>query len=153
MGVRRSAACLVVGRARRAGAGAAVRFNRPQHRLQLPLAAELHRGPAPGDDALARLRQTAANAAAATAATVADLKAGSQLRDSKGAPVGTIVSASAQSVVIDTGQTKIGVPLSFLAKDDKGPTLTITADQFNEAVAKAHARSEAAKAAQDQKPH
>jgi hypothetical protein len=102
----------------------------------------------------------AANAAASTAATVADLKAGAQLRDSKGAPVGTIVSASAQSVVIDTGQTKIGVPLSFLSKDDKGPTLTITADQFNQAVAKAHARSEAARAAQpqaqaaqDQKPH
>ena len=101
-----------------------------------------------------------AAAAPAAAATVADLKAGAQLRDSKGAPVGTIVSASAQSVVIDTGQTKIGVPLSFLAKDDKGPTLTITADQFNEAVAKAHARAEAAKAAQpqaqaaqDQKPH
>ena len=101
-----------------------------------------------------------AAAAPAAAATVADLKAGAQLRDSKGAPVGTIVSASEQSVVIDTGQTKIGVPLSFLSKDDKGPMLTITADQFNQAVAKAHARSEAAKAAQpqaqaaqDQKPH
>jgi hypothetical protein len=101
----------------------------------------------------------AANAAAATA-TAADLKAGAQLRDSKGAPVGTIVSASEQTVVIDTGQTKIGVPPSFFSKDDKGPMLTITADQFNQAVAKAHARSEAAKAAQpqaqaaqDQKPH
>ena len=101
-----------------------------------------------------------AAAAPAAAATVADLKAGAQLRDSKGAPVGTIVSASEQSVVIDTGQTKIGVPLSLFSKDDKGPTLTITADQFNQAVAKAHARSEAAKAAQaatqpaqEQKPH
>ena len=70
------------------------------------------------------------------------------------------MSASEQSVVIDTGQTKIGVPLSLFSKDDKGPTLTITADQFNQAVAKAHARAEAAKAAapqaqpaQDQKAH
>jgi hypothetical protein len=103
--------------------------------------------------------QTAPQAAAAPA-TAADLKAGAALRDSKGAPVGTIASADGQQVVIDTGQTKIGVPLSLFSKDDKGPTLTITADQFNQAVAKAHARSEAAKAAQaqaqpaqDQKPH
>ena len=98
--------------------------------------------------------------AVAPAATVADLKAGASLRDSKGAPVGTIVSASEQAVVIDTGQTKIGVPLTMFRKDDKGLLLAITAKQFNEAVAKAHARAEAAKAAQpqaqaaqDQKPH
>jgi len=104
--------------------------------------------------------QTPPKPAVAAPATAADLKAGAQLRDSKGAPVGTIASADGQQVVIDTGQTKIGVPLSLLSKDDKGPTLTITADQFNQAVAKAHARSEAAKAAQaqaqpspDQKPH
>jgi hypothetical protein len=101
-----------------------------------------------------------ATSAASAPATVADIKPGAPLRDSKGAPVGTIVSASEQAVVIDTGQTKIGVPLSLFSKDDKGPMLTVTADQFNQAVAKAHARAEAAKPAQpqaqpaqDQKPH
>jgi hypothetical protein len=110
--------------------------------------------------AIAEVSPAATPTTKAATATAADIKPGASLRDSKGAPVGTIVSASEQAVVIDTGQTKIGVPLSFLSKDDKGPTLTITAEQFNEAVAKAHARAEAAKdakpqaqAAQDQKPH
>jgi autotransporter adhesin len=110
--------------------------------------------------AIAEVAPAAAPTTTAATANVAGLKAGAPLRDSKGAPVGTIVSASEQAVVIDTGQTKIGVPLSFFSKDDKGPMLTVTADQFNEAVAKAHARAEAAKAAQpqaqaaqDQKPH
>jgi hypothetical protein len=93
--------------------------------------------------------------AAAAPATAADVKAGASLRDMDGAPVGTIVSSTDQAVVVDTGQTKIGVPLTFFRKDDKGLLLSITAKQFGDAMAKAHARSQAQAQAQQpaQVPH
>jgi len=95
----------------------------------------------------------AAQAPATSApAAAADIKAGAQVRDSKGVQVAKIVEMQGANVVLDTGQTKIGVPLNLLAKDSQGLMLTITADQFNGAIAKAHARSEAAKAAQQQAP-
>jgi hypothetical protein len=89
---------------------------------------------------------------AAVPATAADIKAGAQVRDSKGVPVAKIVEMQGANVVLDTGQTKIGVPMNLLAKDSQGVMLTITADQFNGAIAKAHARAEAAKAAQQAAP-
>ncbi|MEP7130554.1 MAG: hypothetical protein ABI770_05440 [Sphingomicrobium sp.] len=84
----------------------------------------------------------------AVPATAADIKAGAALRDVKGVPVGTIDSVTDQQVVVQTGQTKIGVPLVAFGKDDKGLLLSITAQQFNDAVAKAHAQSHAAPQAQ-----
>lgn len=89
---------------------------------------------------------------AAAPATAADVKAGAPLRDMDGAPVGTIVSSTDQAVVVDTGQTKIGVPLTMFRKDDKGLLLSITAKQFSDAVAKAHARAQAQQQAQAQQP-
>ncbi len=83
-------------------------------------------------------------------ATAADLKAGAPLRDSQGAPVGTIASVDGEHIVVDTGKDKIGVPLNIFGKDDKGLVLAITADQFNQAIAKAHARAQAAAPAQTQ---
>ena len=76
---------------------------------------------------------------AAVAATVADIKAGAALRDSKGVAIGTIVSVDATQAVVDTGQTKIGVPLIAFGKDDQGLLLGMTADKFAELVAKAQA--------------
>jgi len=76
---------------------------------------------------------------AAVAATVADIKAGAALRDSKGVAIGTIVSVDADQAVVDTGQTKIGVPLIAFGKDDQGLLLGMTADKFAELVAKAQA--------------
>jgi hypothetical protein len=83
-------------------------------------------------------------------ATAADIKAGAQVRDIKGVPVGTIatlasneVVADATQAVIDTGQTKIGVPLSAFGKDDKGLLLSITAEKFNQLVAQVHAKAPA----------
>ena len=80
----------------------------------------------------------------AVPATAADIKAGAQVRDVKGALVGTIAALAANEVaadpnqaVIDTGQTKIGVPLSAFGKDDKGLMLSITAEKFNQLVAQA----------------
>jgi hypothetical protein len=88
----------------------------------------------------------------AVPATAADIKAGSALRDAKGVPIGTIVSADANQAVVDTGQTKIGVPLNAFGKDDQGLLLSMTADQFNQAIAKAHAKSHAADS-QEQASH
>lgn len=79
-------------------------------------------------------------------ATAADIVAGARLRDIKGVPIGTIVSADASQAIVDTGQTKIGVPLIGFGKDDQGLVLNMTADRFNQLVAQAHARSAAASA-------
>lgn len=76
---------------------------------------------------------------AASPATTADIKAGSQLRDSAGVRIGTVDSVDAEGVVVNTGQTKIKVPLIAFGKDDQGLLLGITAARFNELVSKAHA--------------
>jgi hypothetical protein len=78
----------------------------------------------------------------AVAATAADIKAGAALRDIKGVALGTIVSIDGEQAVVDTGQTKIGVPLIAFGKDDKGLLLGMTADKFNQLVAAAHAKSQ-----------
>ena len=74
---------------------------------------------------------------APVAATAADIKAGASLRDIKGTPIGTIVSVDASQAVVDTGKTKIGVPLIAFGKDDQGLLLGMTSDKFNELIAKA----------------
>jgi len=81
--------------------------------------------------------------ASAVPATAADIKAGASLRDVKGVKIGTIASTDGQQVVVDTGATKIGVPLVAFGKDDQGLLLSITADKFNQLVAAAHAKAQA----------
>ena len=83
--------------------------------------------------------KTQTHHSAAVAATAADIKAGAALRDSKGVQIGTIASVDASQAVVDTGQTKIGVPLIAFGKDDQGLLLGMTADKFAELVAKAQA--------------
>lgn len=78
----------------------------------------------------------------AVPATAADIKAGASLRDIKGVPIGTVASVDANQAVVDTGQTKIGVPLVAFGKDDKGLLLGMTADKFNQLVAQAHSKSQ-----------
>jgi hypothetical protein len=78
----------------------------------------------------------------AVPATAADIKAGASLRDIKGVPIGSIASVDANQAVVDTGKTKIGVPLVAFGKDDKGLLLGMTADKFNQLVAQAHAKSQ-----------
>lgn len=75
---------------------------------------------------------------AASPATVADVKPGSLLRDSNGVQLGSIDSVDAEGAVVNTGQTKIRVPVSAFGKDDQGLLLGITAAKFNELVAQAH---------------
>lgn len=79
----------------------------------------------------------------AVKASPEDIKAGATLRDLKGVQIGTIVSADANQAIVDTGQTKIGVPLLGFGKDDRGLVLNMTADQFKQAIANAHAKSQA----------
>lgn len=110
--------------------------------LALPFAGAAVAQGAPAD-------QPKAAAATGASVTAADVKAGAALRGSEGTALGTLVSSTDQQAVVDTGQTKIGVPLTLFKKDDKGLLLSITAKQFNDAVAKAHAR---AQAAQQQQP-
>lgn len=81
---------------------------------------------------------------APVAAAPSDIKAGASLRDIKGARIGTIVSVDSSQAIVDTGQTKIGVPLIAFGKDDQGLLLGMTADKFAQLVAQAHAKSEQA---------
>jgi hypothetical protein len=85
----------------------------------------------------------------AVPATASDIVAGAKIRDVKGVSVGVVATLTANEVadpdqvVIDTGQTKIGVPLSALGKDDKGLLLSITAGNFHQLVAQANTQTSA----------
>ena len=79
----------------------------------------------------------------AVPATAADIKAGLAVRDVTGATIGRIVSLDGDQAVVDTGLTKIGVPLIAFGKDNKGLLLGMTAEKFNQLVAAAHAKSAA----------
>jgi len=57
--------------------------------------------------------------------------------------IGTIVSLDGEQAIVDTGQTKIGVPVIAFGKDNQGLLLGMTADKFNQLVAAAHAKSQA----------
>ena len=76
---------------------------------------------------------------AAVAATAADIKPGSALRDVQGVHIGTVGAVDPDGVVVDTGTTKIKVPASAFGKDSAGLLLSVTAAKFNELIAKAHA--------------
>lgn len=86
-----------------------------------------------------KVEQRASKHQSAVAATASDITAGAALRDSKGVSIGTIASLDADGVVVDTGQTKIKVPLMAFGKDDQGLLLGITAAKFAELVSKAQA--------------
>lgn len=92
-----------------------------------------------GDPSNAKTEERSSKRSAAVPATAGDLKAGLALRDVKGVAIGTIASVESDGAVVDTGQTKIKVPLVAFGKDDKGLLLGITATRFNELVANAKA--------------
>jgi hypothetical protein len=71
----------------------------------------------------------------AVAAKTEDLKAGSPLRDKEGIPIGTISSVDAEGVIVDTGTTKIRVPVEAFGKDGAGLLLGISKAQFAELIA------------------
>jgi hypothetical protein len=71
----------------------------------------------------------------AVAAKAGDLKAGSSIRDKDGLPVGSVASVDAEGVIVDTGTTKIRVPVEAFGKDDAGLLLGISKAQFAELIA------------------
>jgi preprotein translocase subunit YajC len=78
-------------------------------------------------------------AAAATAEIVAgEIVAGAAVLDSKGGSVGTIASVSGDIAVVDTGTVKVSIPVTSLAKSDKGVLIGMTRTEL-EAAAKAAA--------------
>ena len=74
--------------------------------------------------------------AAQTKVTKADVKAGATLFDSTGASVGKIESVTAKGAVLDTGKVKVTVPLSALAKSDKGLVIGMTKAEIEAAAKK-----------------
>jgi hypothetical protein len=77
----------------------------------------------------------------AVPATIADIRAGASLRDIRGVPIGTVATIDADGAVVNTGKTKIRVPLTAFGKDDNGLLLGITATHFNQLVATANSRN------------
>ena len=71
----------------------------------------------------------------AVAAKAGDLKAGSSIRDKDGLPVGSVASVDAEGVIVDTGTSKIRVPVEAFGKDDAGLLLGISKAQFAELIA------------------
>jgi len=72
-------------------------------------------------------------------ATAADISAGAQLRDVNGQPVGKITAVAADGATLDTGQTKIKLPLDAFGVDSSGLVIGITAQKLNEIIAQADA--------------
>jgi hypothetical protein len=76
----------------------------------------------------------------AAAATAADITVGARVRDVHGLPLGKIDSVTADGIVIDTGQSKVTVPLLAFRKDRSGLLLGVTAAQLTELIANAGPR-------------
>jgi len=72
-------------------------------------------------------------------ATVADISAGAQLRDVNGQPVGKITAVAADGATLDTGQTKVKLPLDAFGVDSSGLVIGITLQKLNEIIAQADA--------------
>jgi len=89
-------------------------------------------------------RQKVVTKGAVRKVTAADIKVGAPLRDVNGQPIGKVDSVAADGVVIDSGQSKVKVPLVAFGLDNNGLVLGITSAKFNEIVAKAHAATAAA---------
>ena len=87
--------------------------------------------------------QAAASAPAAKPeprpATAADISAGAQLRDVNGQPVGRITAVAADGATLDTGQTKVKLPIDAFGVDSSGLMIAITAQKLNEIIAQADA--------------
>jgi len=79
-----------------------------------------------------------------------DISVGAPVRDVNGVPIGKVASIDADGVVVDTGQSKVKIPLIGFGKDNSGLLVGITAQKFAELVAKAHAQTAAAVPAKPQ---
>lgn len=72
-------------------------------------------------------------------ATAADIATGAPLRDVDGQPVGKITFVSADGATIDTGSTKVKLPIEDFGVDSAGLVLPITVQKLNELIAQSRA--------------
>lgn len=77
-------------------------------------------------------------------ATVADIAAGAPLRDVDGKLVGKITFVSASGATIDTGATKVKLPIDSFGVDTAGLVLPITMEKLNELIAQSRGAATAA---------
>lgn len=80
----------------------------------------------------------------AQGAAEVELNAGATVMGNDDAPVGTIVSADANAVVVDTGTHQVPLPPSAFGQSETGPTVNITKAQLDEMYAQQLAEAEAA---------
>lgn len=96
-----------------------------------------------GEMVAAAQTQAAASAPPAKAepraASVADISAGAQLRDVNGQPVGKITAVASDGATVDTGQSKVKLPLDAFGVDSSGLVIGITMQKLNEIIAQADA--------------
>jgi hypothetical protein len=72
-------------------------------------------------------------------ATAADVVAGAALRDVNGQTVGKITGVSADGATVDTGKTKVKLPLDAFGVDGSGLLIGISAQKLDEIIAQAAA--------------
>jgi hypothetical protein len=78
---------------------------------------------------------------ATRAAKAADVVAGASLRDVNGQTVGKITGVSADGATVDTGKTKVKLPLDAFGVDSSGLLIGITAQKLDEIIAQAQGTS------------
>ena len=93
-------------------------------------------------DTSPKRRMIGQRASGSSPATAADIKSGASLRDIKGVEIGTIASVDSDRAVVDTGKTKIRVPLVAFGKDDRGLLLGMTSAQVQRAGRESTVRTE-----------
>lgn len=76
----------------------------------------------------------------ATASAKVDVKAGASVFDSAGVSIGKIEAVQGNHAVLNTGTTKVQIPLSSLGTGDKGLTIGMTKAEL-EAAAKAKVKT------------
>jgi len=64
---------------------------------------------------------------------------GAQLRDVNGEPVGKITAVASDGATVDTGQTKVKLPLDAFGVDASGLVIGITLQKLDEIIAQADA--------------
>lgn len=93
-------------------------------------------GETPSGQTTAKGEAKATTEVATTKVAKADVKAGATVSDSSGNSVGKIESVNAKGAVLNTGKVKVTIPLSSLAKGEKGLLIGMTKSEIEAAAKK-----------------
>ncbi len=96
--------------------------------------------PPPAEAAAQAQPSAQAQASPTRIATAADVTAGAQVRDTAGAPVGTVETVDADSAVVSTGSVRADIPIASFGHNGQGLVLAMTREQL-EAAARAAQRT------------